>query len=59
MGNNMSGLRFLACHDYARYVFNSMHCRSKCSDDYEWSADTDMVSVTESETEDGVRLCCT
>ena len=41
------GLRFLACDDYARYVFNSMHCRSKCSDGCEWSVDTDMVSVAE------------
>ena len=58
MGNNMSGLRFLACDDYARYVFNSMHCRSKCSDYCEWSLDTDMVEVTESESEDAVRVCC-
>ena len=58
MGNNLSGLRFLACEDYARYVFNSMHVRSKCSDCCEFSADTDMVSVTESESEDAVRVCC-
>ena len=37
MGNNRIGLRFLACRDYALYVFNSMHCQSKCSDCCEWS----------------------
>ena len=58
MGNNLSGLRFLACEDYARYVFNSMHVRSKCSDFFEFDLDTDMISVTESESEDVVRVCC-
>ena len=58
MGTNTSGLRFLACSDYAKYVFNSMHIRSKCSDCCEFEADTDLVSVEESESEDAVRLCC-
>ena len=58
MGNNLSGLRFLACDDYARYVFNSMHCRSKCSDCCEMDVDTDLVEVTESESEDAMRVCC-
>ena len=58
MVNNLSGLRFLACDDYARYVFNGMHCRSKCSDCCEWNVDTDMVDVTESESEDGTMVCC-
>ena len=58
MGNNLSGLRFLACEDYARYVFNSMHVRSKCSDCCEFDLDTDMIEVTESESEDAVRVCC-
>ena len=58
MGNNLSGLRFLACDDYARYVFNAMHVRSKCSDGCEFDLDTDMVSVTESESDDAVRVCC-
>ena len=54
MGNNLSGLRLVACNDYARYVLNSMHCRSKCYDCCEWSANTGMGSVTESESEDAV-----
>ena len=58
MGNNLSGLRFLACEDYARYVFNSMHVRSKCSDCCEFDLDTDMIEVTESESEDAIRVCC-
>ena len=63
MGNNMSGLRFLACSDYARYVFNSMHCRSTCNNREgvpccTLDLDTDMVEVTESGSEDAVRVCC-
>ena len=58
MGNNLSGLGFLACEDYARYVFNSMHVRSKCSDCCEFDLDTDMIELTESESEDAVRVCC-
>ena len=63
MGNNLSGLRFLACDDYARYVFNSMHCMSKCNNYQggpccELDMDTEMISVTESESEDAVRVCC-
>ena len=58
MGNNLSGLRFLACEDYARYVFNSMHVRSKCSDCCEFDLDTDMIEVTENEFKVAVRVCC-
>ena len=58
MGANGSALRFLACRDYARYVFNSCHVKSRCCECCEFQADTDMVSVTESEEEDAVRICC-
>ena len=59
----MSGMRFLACSDYARYVFDSMHCRSKCNNCSgvtccTFDLDTDMVEVTESESEDAMRVCC-
>ena len=58
MVNNLSRLRFLACDDYARYVFNAMHVRSKCSDCCEFDMDTEMVSVTEGESEDTIRVFC-
>ena len=54
----MSGLRFLACSDFYKYVANSCHVKSRCSDCCEFDVDTDMVSVTESESEDAVRVCC-
>ena len=53
-GNSFSGLKFLACSDYAKYVCNSMHIHSKCSDCCEFSADTDKIDVEE---EEG-RGCC-
>ena len=58
MGANGSALRFLACRDYARYVFNSCHVKSRCCECCDLEMDTDMVSVTESEEEDAVRIYC-
>ena len=58
MGANGSALRFLACSDFYKYVTNSCHVKSRCSDCCELEVDTDMVNVTESEEEDGVRICC-
>ncbi|MDA8583155.1 hypothetical protein N9L68_02955 [bacterium] len=64
MGHNQSGLRFFACNDCARYDFNSMHCRSKCNDCSRVTCcnlelDTDIVEVTEIESDNAVRICCT
>ena len=58
MGANGSALRFLACSDFYKYVANSCHVKSSCSDCCKFDMDTDMVSVTESESEDAVRVCC-
>ena len=58
MGANGSALRFLACSDFYKYVANSCHIKSRCCECCEFQADTDMVSVTESEEEDAVRTCC-
>ena len=58
MGQQGSSLRFLACSDWAKYCANSMHCHAKCSDCCEWSLDTDMVELSASEEEDGLRICC-
>ena len=57
-GNGYQRATISACSDYARDVFNSMHVRSKCSDCCEFEADTDLVAVEGSESEDAVRLCC-
>ena len=58
MGANGSALRFLACSDFYKYVANSCHIKSRCSECCDFELDTDMVSGTESEDEDAVRICC-
>ena len=54
---NGSALRFLACSDFYRYVANACHIKSQCCECCDFQIDTDMVSVTESEEEDAVRIC--
>ena len=58
MGANGSALRFLACSDFYKYVANNCHIKSHCCECCDFELDTDMVSVTESEEEDAMRICC-
>ena len=63
MGANGSALQFCYLRDFYRYVANSAHCHSKCTNCSGVTCctldlDTDMVSVTESEEEDAMRVCC-
>ena len=53
MGNVMSPLQALGCHDWAKYVFNSCHCKSQCChESLACSVDTDEVSVASSDSQD-------
>ena len=59
MGQQSSALRFLACDDWARYVFNSCKLHSKCSDCCEFDVETLEVEVaSHSESEDANTHCC-
>ena len=58
MDQSMSGLRLLACDQKARHVFNAMRVRSKCSGCCAFEVGTDLVEMTEPESEDAVKICC-
>ena len=58
MGQQTSMLSDLACRDWARFVFNSCHLHSKCSNCCEVDVDTDLVSVQSSEEEEEALGCC-
>ena len=52
-------MRFLACDDWARYVFNSCKMHSKCSNCCEFDVETLEVEVaSHSESEDATTYCC-
>ena len=52
-------LRFCYLDRFWMYVANSAHVHSKCSDCCELDIDTDLVSVSASDSEDAARgVCC-
>ena len=54
---NVSPLQALGCVDWARYVCNSLHCKSQCCDQYvTCSIDTDAISVASSSSSDAPSL---
>ena len=60
MGAAVGVAKALSCQDCARFVCNSMHIRSQCSECCEISYDTDMVELPRDDTEYSVEVdgCC-
>ena len=60
MGANAGvAMRYLACEQFYKYVANSCHAHSECGEHCcQFDGQTDMVEVSDSESEDTTRLCC-
>ena len=55
IGNIISSL---SCSDLYKYVLNSMHCHSKCSDCCSFDCDTDQIPIESDNEHDNPLLCC-
>ena len=55
IGNIISSL---SCSDLYKYVLNSMHCHSKCSDCFECDCETNEIPVEEEHHDNIPLLCC-